>query len=113
MDFQIDPNENEQTLQDKLNSYHEAFRQEFTKTATQESEPVAIARDSYEFLIRSSRVAAMRILWLSEHAENHSTQLKASQYIMDMAATFLEILKQDETPPDSIEALVSKLTKGQ
>lgn len=80
-----DPELTQESLQEKLNSYAAAFRQEFEEKSKVAPENVeAYTKDFFKANIHS---AAAQIVWLSNNADSESVRLQASKLVVQEALT--------------------------
>jgi hypothetical protein len=91
----------QETLQAKLNAYHEAYKQEFLeKTATS---PENVEEYTRDFFKQNIHMAAAQIVWLAGNAESESVKLRASQLIVS------EALVDDRASGDPIKNIIEGL----
>jgi hypothetical protein len=89
-------------LQETLNNYAEAFRQEF-ETSTAAS-PENVEEYTRDFFKRNIHSAAAQIVWLANNASSESVKLKACTTIVH------EALAPSTTPDDPIKQLMLELS---
>lgn len=93
-----------ESLNDKLNQYHEAFRQEF-EDKTKKS-PDNVDEYTTDFFKKNIHAAAAQVAWLAHNAESESVRLRASQFVIERALT------DGRSDGDPIKELLKKLTKN-
>lgn len=89
-------------LQDRLNSYHEAFRQEFESQI--KSDPENVEEYTQDFFKKNVHSAAAQIVWLSNNADNESVKLNAAKYVVEQA------LRDANKDGDPIKDVLKELT---
>lgn len=97
-----DPELTPERLQETLNNYAEAFRQEF-ETSTAAS-PENVEEYTRDFFKRNIHSAAAQIVWLANNAASESVKLKACTTIVH------EALAASSVPEDPMKQLLQELT---
>jgi hypothetical protein len=92
----------DEKVQEKLNQYHEAFKQEFETSVKKNPENV----DEYtrEFFRDNLPMAAAQIAFLAANAESESVRFSASKYVI------LAAKEISETDGDPIKELLKELS---
>jgi hypothetical protein len=93
-----------ETLNAKLNSYAEAYRQEFETDS--KADPDNVEEYTRDYFKKNIHVAAAQIVWLSVNSTSESVMLNASKYVIDAA------LKDAEAMGDPIRELMKSLQKN-
>lgn len=95
----------EEKLQQKLNEYHEAFRQEF-ETAVENNGPENVEEYAQDFFKKHVPMAAAQITFLAGNSDSDTVRANCSKYIIE--AAFANAVAAG----DPIKDLLSKLTKN-
>jgi hypothetical protein len=90
-----------ESFNQKLNSYAEAFRQEYEQS-TKES-PENVEQYTLDFFKKNIHSAAAQVVWLSNNADSETVRLSASKYVIDQA------LADGERDGDPIKDLLNSL----
>jgi hypothetical protein len=92
----------EENLQQKLNEYAAAFRQEFEEST--KNSPDNVEEYTRDFFKKNIHSAAAQIVWLSNNAASESVRLAASKLVVH------EALTDARADGDPIKELLASLT---
>lgn len=90
-----------QSLQDELNRYAAAYREEFELAS--KADPENVEEYTRDFFKQNIHQAAAQIVWLASNAESESVRGNMSKYVIEQAT------KDAEDAGDPVRALLKKL----
>lgn len=102
-----DDNLTEESLQDELRKYKEAYQQEYEikmkRVADGEVDPKQITDYTRDYFKANLAGAAAQIVWLSSNADSETVSLSASKFVVEQALTDAKV------DGDPVAALLAQL----
>jgi hypothetical protein len=99
-----DPDLTQEKVQDMLNGYAQAFREEFEEKT--KKAPENVIEYTQDFFKKNINAAAAQIVWLTTNSTSDAIRLAASKYVIEQAS------KDAKADGDPIKQMLKQLTKG-